>query len=314
MKNTDKPGQTASDWQVIRKSFLWFEILDELHPLVTDSETDSQEDTYTISNNFDYEKLPGNVYRIYIDLGLKVEHYAAILTRTSFEYRTDTLGWDNFFTGPVLQPLVKTALETCLSSFSAQCKANNIDREWEITDAEAKVKNITWQFIGLYIHDRRPYDIGNRKIMEEIGLKLTTGPNTRDGIVMTFMIIDEVLYYNPQFHRLQNRINFGEVIPEPLYFTLKMKCLEIKDKEVQLSVFHSIFFLMCLDCALQLMLGDHEAELISKLRQRGFNEANRQLFISEGSKWFSLLKEEFLKINFNISDAELKKDWNRLIQ
>ena len=304
----------TSQWQVIQKNFLWFEILDELHPLVSGIETDSDEDTYAISSNFDYEKLPGNVYRMYIDIGLKVVPHAAIITRTSFEYQNDTLGWNDFFTGSGIQPLVKTALETCLTIFMEQCEVENIDLDWEMTGEDAKVKTITDQFIELYINDRRQYDVENQKMMEEIGLTLTPGLNTRNCMAMTFLIIDEVLYYNPQFHRLQNRINFGEVIPEPLYFTIKMKCLEIKDKDVQLSIFHTIFFLMCLDCALQLVLGDHEAELISKLGERGLNETNRQLFISEGSKWFNVLKEEFLKINFNLSDEALKNDWNRLIQ
>jgi hypothetical protein len=314
MKTTDQPGQITLGWQVIQQNFLWFEVLDELHPLVTVSETDSDEVTYAISSNYDYEKLPGNIYRIYIDIGLKVIPFAAILTRTSFEYSNDTFGWDGFFTESDLQPLVKTAFETCLIIFREQCEAKNVDFDWELPGIDAKAKTITGQFIEIYRKQRRDYDIENKKMMEKIGLTLTPGLNTRICTSMTFMIIDEVLYYNRQFNRLQNRINFGEVIPEPLYFTLKLKCIEIKSKDVQLSVFHTLFFLICLDCALQLFLGDHETELISWLGERGLNEETRKIFISEGAKWFNILKEEFEKINLNISDAELKKDWNRLIQ
>jgi hypothetical protein len=311
ISNTDK---VKLEWKTIQSNLMWIELLDEFHPMVKNSKWEPGETTAIYTSNFDYERLPDNVYRIYIDIVLKVLPHAALCTRTSFECMHQSFSWDDTFTLEHLEPLVEKACDFCIKTFYIQCRELEMDFHDPVPPVSNKVSTISKEFIEMYNLHRKVNDMEYKELMESTGMSMTPGIIPALCTSYTFLIIDEVLYFNPKFKRMQNKENFCEILPEPIYFTIKMKCLESLHKEVDLSLYHTIFYLICLDCALQLLVGDHDSELIARLDELGYNKKSRQLFITEGSKLFKMFNDTIEKPNSILSKFELNFDWNQLIQ
>jgi hypothetical protein len=312
----EKPAQIKKiilECKVVQRNFMWFEVFNPLHPEILAGGYDISETKASFSWNFDYESLPFGMKRFYADIGLKVLPHAAILTRTGFEIDSPDYLWDDLFTKEMIKPMIEVAVKQCLNAFREQCVANKVDFNGEVLIDEKTIDGLTHSIVSSYFSFRRNNDAANKVLLHASGMKITTGRNTRLCLRTTFMVIDEVLYFDPQFDRAHNLKQFIKVIPEPVYFTVKMKCLDIKTQTVALSLYHTIFFLICLDCALQLVLGDHEQELVKRLESRGMNDINRQSFIKEGAKLLDMYRQNLIKSGSSITNLEVRYDWNSLI-
>ena len=196
-------------------------------------------------------------------------------------------------------------------TFKKTCKARDIKLKMDIPRISAE--NITQGLIDRYYkHDKENY-ILNKPVFNIWGFKFIHDLRAQIILKVPFMIIDEVMYFNKNFNRKENLKQFKVCVGEARYHTLKMKCMEIDHNEVTLSWYHTIYFLYCLDCALQLMLGDHEQKLLASLGPKGLTNQNRDLFVIEGAKIFDSYIEEFKKTGKITIDIDKKYDWNKLI-
>jgi hypothetical protein len=313
MENPDTIKRITIEWQVIQTNCLWFEKYDPFDPEVINSNTEPDQLSLLFSSNFDYEMLPLKKPRIYIDIGLKALPLAAILVRTRFENESHDLYWGDYFQVQVLEPCVKIAVDTCIKGFIEQCAAHEINLKADIKPGPHTVEKITHAIVEQYQNHRRTGDIANRKTINSPGLRATPGKKTRLPMKITFMILDDVLFNNKKFNCRENLEQFTEVVPEPIYHTVKMKCIEIESGEVKLSLYHTAFFLVCLDCALQLILGDNESELLSSLHSQGLSNANREMFIAEGSQLLRDFKNQTKRAGVRIPFLEKRYNWNQLI-
>jgi hypothetical protein len=313
METPDTPNKITIQWEVAKRNFLWFEKYDPLDPEVVNSDIEPNHLQMSFSSNFDYEMLPKKKPRVYIDIGLKILPLAAIYFRVRFEGESCDLYWSNYFQPEVIEPCVKVSVDECIRAFREQCIANEINLTAEIKPGPKTVQNITNAICEAYHNRRRSMDKDNRKVINTPGLEVTPGRKTRIPLIITFMILDDVLFNNRNFNRRENLENFTEVVPEPVYHTVKMKCMEIDKGEIKLSLYHTAFFLVSLDCALQLILGDNEQELLTSLHATGLSLENRDMFIEEGSILLRDFKKHTKSVGAHIPFLEKRYDWNAMI-
>jgi hypothetical protein len=313
METPDYTNKISLQWKAVQFNTLWFDKYDPLDPEVLNSNLKPGHLLVVPSGNYDFELSAENKPRIYIDIILKVIPLAAIMTRICFENENHSYDWDFYFRTEVLEPCVKIAVHECINTFKKKCTANNVNLDRDIPPGPGTVQKITQGLINMYYkHDKENY-ILNQKVIMTWGFKFIQHVRTQIILKVTFMIMDDVLYFNKNFNRKENLKQFKDCVPEPKYHTVKMKCIEIDHKDVTLSWYHTVFFLNCLDCALQLMLGDHEQKLLASLGPKGITDQNRDLFIREGAKILDDYNDEFKKTGKITIDIEKKYDWNRLI-
>jgi hypothetical protein len=261
-----------------------------------------------IANNFDYEHIAPNNYNIFIDINVKM-YPIAIRTRTSFSIESDDVSWDTLFVLKYITPMVDHALTNAYNSFVEHFNNNCDDTINEIPVIESVTQMFSQGIISQYQTLRKNDDIKNAYLIKNTGLEIITGTSTILTIHPTFVILDEIVYNNPQFNRKQNRKTLFDVIPEPQYTTIKLHCLQILEKDVVLNYYDTIMFFQCLDCALQVLMGDKADKLQAVMHSNGFDSDAQAIFIKQGTTMFKQLRNTLKDSNARILNLETNYDW-----
>jgi hypothetical protein len=300
---SNKTSMKNVEIQVYQSNYFWFDVKNS---------TDQMDQMDTINYNFDYEKLSGNIWRIYIDINL-IYQSADIMVRTAFQFVDNELNWDDVFVGDMIEPMVNMALQKCYGGFIQLCKSNGIVIPDEIEIKDDMIPSISDGIINQYFNYRKIQDEENEYMINNIGFKCTSGNDTIIMLKSTFLVIDEFLFNNDKFNKLQNRKAFGNVVPLPRYMTLKMNCAKIDEQDVQLSFFDTVMFSECLDCALQMLLGNKASKLRAALKRGGINEEIQTAYFKLGTALFTQLKEMLSSTNSRIINLENQYNWNNLL-
>ena len=300
---------TKIECELYSSVWLWFipYAADSAMTLITGDTAGNQK--FSFNFNYDYEKPGFNQWKIHIDAGFDVKPVAKICVRSSFKARCTEL---NIFKTESLNELIKYAFKECLKGFNEQCKVHGLQHDWKPEIKESMITSFAETAIEQYFNSRKQGDASNSKL-QTAGLKLTPGSLTNLAVKCTFMIMDEILFLNAAFDTKRNREIFNEIIPVPYYYTLKMNCLEIDKENVQLTWLHTIFYFLCMECALQMLIGDHYETLKPAVETRGLDSTNATSFISFGTKLLADLQEHLKSSGATISNLEKKYDWNNLI-
>jgi hypothetical protein len=205
--------------------------------------------------------------------------------------------------------MVKIAISNCYSSFVEQYNNQSPDTIKEIPVTDAIVETITKGMMERYHLFDREDDIKNAYLIENTGLRVTTGKNMILTFQPTFLILDDIFYNNHLFKRKQNREAFFTIMTESRYTTLKLHCLQVLEKDIELCYFDTILFHLCLDCALQVLLGDKGEDLQETLIQNKIGVNAQKIFIKQGTLLFSQLRETLALSNARIINLENKYDW-----
>jgi hypothetical protein len=293
--------------------YLWFEVFHPLHEEVINAEFDEINPKADLTANFDYEIVSGDLRHIYIDIGLRYLPVAAILTRSCFEFRFNGK-WDKLMVPEFFNAIIPLAIEKCIKGFEEQCIQHNLQAPKEVIINEQITSSITESLIKLYSNYRKYDDVANLYLITKRGLRITTGKKTLRIFKITFAVIDALLYYNDVFDRRNNREMFTEIMPEVVYFSLKLKCLELVNHEIELSIKETVFFLLCLDFSMQILLGDLEETLMKALAKQGMSETVRELYIKNGAEFIDDYNKLLKKCDVSIKNLENRTDWNNLIR
>ena len=129
------------------------------------------------------------------------------------------------------------------------------------------------------------------------------------------MIIDEILFLNPAFDNDHNIQLLEEaILPLPVYYSLKNKCLEIEYGTIQLNLFNTILFYVALDLALQMLIGDQMERLQQSLELKNVTAFRQQEFIKFGSDMFVGLKKSLNENGARFTNLENRVDWMERIK
>lgn len=300
--------------KLYQANFMWFEIYDAFHPEVLNYDQESAVDYATIGSNFDYEKILPDKWRVHIDIIIKVVPAGAIYVRSSFEFKCKGISWDQVFVDTFLSPMVRIAMDKSIAGLKENFEEVGIAMPYEINIDDANINGITANMNEQYLTYRKPQDIANSELINVTGIEFTPGNKSIIPLNGTFAIMDELLFNNNSFSRKHNCEVFEDFVPLPMYFTLKMNCLEIDHQSVKLSFLNTVLFFHCLDCALQILLTDKSDLLLPNLESQGFNQEVNNLYLKYGGELFKQLKESLVNSNVRVKNMEEYHDWDQLIK
>jgi hypothetical protein len=286
-------------FQLNQSRHLWFEIFDKPHKQGVEAE---------ITSGYDYETRPDGKKWVYIDMGLKL-NYASVVYRSGFEFNEKALTWKEIFVFDIVSSMLKTALNETQKGYTLFCEVNKIRVPADCKIPGALIEPFTNTIIEQYTLYRSISDKANRYLINTTVLEAESGFETYLLFKYTFDILQEVLFYHPHFNKEHNRAVFSEIIPLPRYFTLRYRCASIEFENISLSGFDMVLFLQCLDCALQMLLGEKADLLISTLEEQGFDAETQAEFIKSGTQQFNLVNKMLKESNARITNLENRVDW-----
>jgi hypothetical protein len=149
----------------------------------------------------------------------------------------------------------------------------------------------------------------NPKMMQHEGFWARNSEESWLFLIVPFIVMDELLYFNPDFERELNMKFFFQLVPEQIYNTVKMKCLSVQKQKVKLTLFHTYYFVLCLNCALQLMNSNFESRFLPALEKRKVDRQASRLFIKEGAVMLSTLKRFLVRSNVELKMENLTFDF-----
>jgi hypothetical protein len=294
------------DIQTFAKAYMWFRPLTPDAVDAVDVLTDATEGKAQPRLNYDFERRPDNEWQLHVDVGLQVTPVAEILTRTSFR---------TIFEGPLehilnmaaMNDVVAVAIESCLQGFNEQCAATGIAYRHERIemDIAKAVEYLRSNFASEHVP---VMDTWRTKQL----LKFTPGGKTMILCKLPFMIMDRVFFTDAGFDIRNNAAILFKHVPEPFYYTTKLRCMTIDKGDVELTGTHSVYYLICLDCALQLLVGEHENRLHA-LEVQGLTPQVRRNFLTWGTEFFEFYRTELAGKGWRVTNFENRPDWNAVI-
>lgn len=311
---TVKVNKRPVNFDFIKTRSLWFIPKPPTHPdSIIAGYTDLLGDMQaTLSFNFDYEYSHTDNWKMHLDFSLQILPLAAIKQRSSFSFS----GKDSVLFAPqVFEVMVEETINNCVKAFKEQCAVHNIEFDGDVTSTPEMVK-------GLSDNAREQYEAGAKphrdkeNPMYDQGMYFTPGGNTLLVMKGTFMIMDELLFLNPLFnhkHNLEKVQAIGGIF-EAHYETIKANCLELENGPIQLNWMHTVFFFVCLDIALQMVLSDHVDTLASSFIAKNFIDIRQQEFITFGNQIYEHLTAGLIRDGAHITNLEERHNWAEIIQ
>jgi len=302
--------------ELLEVFFMWTEVYSPQNPDFEKthdfnaSDSDIAYDSMQINNNFDYEISPNKEWHFYHYLGMRLPHLARVMVRMDYLITGEEPSWSTLFDYNNIQAVVALSIDRTLEAFKEFCKLNNVDLspQFKIEPDVLKEMEATLSqgMVDTYINHRRCHDIECFEAENTIALQCPQSDKIRITLLVSFMVIDEILFNNIGFKRIHNRDVFYEKVPECRYYTLKMKCLQISNHPVDLTSLDVQLFLVIVDCSIQMLLGDKSDFLLPALEKRGVTDEVRSLFFKSTTELFTIYRD------YPIAPAPT--DWNSLIR
>jgi hypothetical protein len=270
---------------------------------------DSDEVQVGMIPDFDYEISAPDVWLVHIDFEIDFPEVARIRVRSNFEV---CCIFEHLFTHDCLDLLHEQALELTIAAFNDHC--TKPADEFEPLD-----KALYSEFLPEFSEQVIKKCLLNKEndltfLSPNINVfTLTKSDIIRFLITGTFAIMDEILYRNEAFDLKHNRAVFHEVFPSSLYYTTRFKCLEISKGDVDLVMSQNVVFQTCMDCALQMLVGNHFETLLSSAGMRVFSEEVQSRFLKFGTSFLEGTRRELQKNGVEITNLNERYDWNKEI-
>ncbi len=259
------------------------------------------------SLNYDFERRPNDVWLLHIDVGLRVRPIAEIKVRTTFQTE---------FYGPIepvlkmdaMQDVVSIAIDKCLSGFNERCEASGITYRHQKIDMNIPE---ALEYVRSSYETEHKHLVGKWQSTKFISF--TPGRKTLFLCRMPFMVIDEAFFDSSDFDHRHNSTALFKHIPEPFYYTTKLRCTTIDKENVDLDGLHSVYYMIALDCALQLLVGEH-CDRFDRLAVNGLNPETRKEFLTWGTEYFDHCRTNMWDKGFRVTNFENRPDWNAVIR
>jgi hypothetical protein len=272
-----------------------------------------EDEEVALSSNFDYEMLFDGTKRVYFDIGLKMNS-VAIMYRSGIEFDGRDNSWADVFTHDFIFPLVKLSVQNCYEAYSEFCEEHNMLYPHNLDINDIHLETITNSIIEQYVTYRSISDVENAYLINNIGMECDIDDDMFVAFKCTFAILDEILFTNPAFNKGHNREAFSNCVPIQRYATLKHNCMQPDEEVVQFSFYDTIMFFQCLDCALQMLVGDKSDRLLLAKEGKGIDKNMSTTFIKAGTEMFVVLRKMLQSSNARIINIENLPDWNSIIR
>jgi len=299
--------------------YLWHHIFTPESPDFEEDVSEEEEEAIggegsimELVHNFDYATLPDNKCEFYSDVTIRFPMVAAVCMRSQFRVEAQAFDWDIFFTKENIRDVLSTAIVNTLKGLRDICQQNGVALPPEINTPSPMVTEemllpIIEDTVRIYFEMRKPNYLSNYPMQETIQLKCAP---TRDSILVfniVFFVLDEVLFKNRSFRWKHNQDVFFKQVPEMKYTSLKMKCQKIMHEEVQLTQMDVTFFIRCLQCTVQLLLGDKGDSFFPALEEKNVNSELQKVFFKNADQLINMFPH-----NPEIDEPQV--DWDKEIR
>ena len=293
--------------------YLWFEPLHSFHKDVINANLDDDILKGEFPVSYDYVLFPADKKRFFLDIGLNLRPIGRIMTRScfKFKYRYD---WYDFMVPDVIEPMVEMAYNEAIKGFLERCQFHGIKIDFELAIPPDAVKESSESIIDDYITNRQESDIANKYMNEHYFIKFTPGTKTSLIVNGTIMIVDALLFNFDDFQTKNNQMHFQKVMSLTCYYSLKLDCFKINHHPVDLTIYYSTMFLLCLDLALQMMMGDLEPKLLEVLKNQGMTPELRDEYIEYSAQFYEKSLKKLADSHTTITNLEERYDWNSLMK
>jgi len=307
--------------ELFEKNTLWFE---KFTPENLDTEIDIEinedgenvdvDTQFKLGCLFDYATFPDNKWEFYCDVFVKLPHVAAVMIRSQYKVYSADFEWDNLFIVENIKPVLTDSITNALIDFKDICIENSVALTTEIIQTNPELPDemidlVCKNSVDEYLTHRKPNDIVNSQALKEIELRCPMSLHINITLNLTFLVMEQILFNNNGFNRRQNQEVFFKIVPEVKFYTLRMKCIQIGQHQVDLTVMDVHFFLICLDCAIQIVLGDKGDSLIPVLEQRGVTDEIQKV-------WFKSATDLLHTSRKSVADSmerDEKFEWSKMI-
>lgn len=311
----------AINLKLFEKTVLWYEIFSSQNPDFKTSLDELEENEIggkgaivSLINNFDYATLPNNEWHFYSYITVHLPNVVSVTAAVQYKFFSDDFNWDQFFTVEVFKPAFVNAVENAVMLFHDFCLKNALEADAEFTKEgfmpdDKLINGICEDTIDIYFNNRKLNDIANYPAQIEIQLSSPYCKETYITLTLTFIVLSEILFFNSEFNRKHNREEFFKKVPEMKFYSLWTKCSRMAKQDVELTVMDTSLFLICVDCAMQMVLGDKADLLIPLLEQKGVTGDVQKIWFKSSTALFNA----FCKNGTDPLNGEEKIDWNKLI-
>lgn len=308
--------------ELFEKNILWFEKYSaenidteiDLNMNIIDDVSESTP-LLRISNLFDYAILPDNKWEFYSDIAVKFPHVASVMVRSQYHIISDNFKWDILFDLEKLRAIIYNSITNALLEFRLICKKFDVELTDEMKDKDPEITDemiigVCENIIHEYNTLRKPYDLANENEITVIELICPSSSSISITLNLTFLVMEQILFNNLGFNRAQNRDAFFAIVPEMKFYTLRMKCIQIGKHEVKMTSEDVHYFLICMDCALQTLLGEN-GDLLTPVLE------SKNITVDVQNTWFKSAAELMKVCRQSVEDSiqrNEKFDWGTLIK
>lgn len=261
----------------------------------------------------DYETTDFMDWVLHLDIKFEMNPVAELLYRKSYSFQAPESSFVNFeFYKAVLQESWAGIFE----SFKQHCEARGIGPKVDdIPLGEEFFDMNARQMLEEYHTHVKPNFENNESFFFEQGVTITRGGNSLLMVKVTFVILDEILFLNPDFDHAHNQDAISmRNLPFYMYFTLKEHCLRIEEGKITLNWGYTFWFYMCLDMALQLLLNDQGDQLQERLLKRNISEFRQKEYIRFGTDFLTKINESLKNDGAEVNLVNDRIDWASIIR
>lgn len=306
--------------ELFEKDTLWFEkyspenLDTEIDHEMDDADTPDDAPMLKVGSLFDYATLPDKRWEFYSDISVKLPHLAAVMIRSQYKLYSENFEWDHLFIVENVKVIVSDAITNALIEFKRICIENSVALSPEMIEKDPEVPDqmidmVCENIVQQYFENNKPFDMANGVALTQVEIKCPSSQSVSITLNLTFLVMEQILFNNLGFNRRHNREVFFEVVPEMKFYSLRMKCIQIDKHEVEFTPVDLHYFLICMDCALQMILGDKADLLIPVLEERGATDEVQKIWFKSASDLLNVCRES---VEDSIARKE-KYDWSKMI-
>jgi hypothetical protein len=293
--------------------FIWFELWNIKLAELSGSQQEGLRDGQYFYSMYDYDVVAGGKLQFYVDTGIRLIPKGEVLSRSCFEAIDGKIALNELLDPVTVRKMVEWSALISVKAYMDNCTMRNIPFPG--------LKPIHGQSLHAIVDDlletislRLSLERSNPTLMKHEGFWARTSEETWLCLVVPFLVMDQLLYFYPSFDRKLNTRFFFQIVPEPVYTTVKMKCIAVQKQKVTLTLYHTYHFLLCLDCALQLMSSPLENQFLPALEKRKVDQQARQLFKKEGAVMAASLKRLLIRSGVQLKMENLNFDFKSFIR
>lgn len=276
--------------KLIDAAELWYEVYNAAYPdfrssgeQIKEDETPGEGEVIAIANNYDYAELPGNKWQVYYYITIYLPDVISYTTVIKYEFEMEDFEWEDFFDAKAVRSSLVLAIQTALRHFQARVKMDELSINNEIIQegympADSLIDKMCQDMEDHYFNVLRPFDLENYTALRRTELSRKYGQGSYTILKLTFAVLAEILFDNESFNRKHNRKIFFKHVPEMKFYTLWLKCNDMEKRDIALNGVETSYFLTCVECALQVVLGEKGDRLIPLLDERKFTKEVRNVW------------------------------------